>query len=530
MIISTIFSKIETHSMVLIMKIAPLFLYLLLPITFAAQPTIEWQKSYGGSQDDNSSRIKQTSDKGYVAFGVTRSDNGDITNNYGANDTWLIKIDSMGSLQWQKSYGGSSFDESASVQQTTDGGYVLAGSTRSNNIDVSGYHGDWDCWVVKLDSVGAIEWQRALGGSLEDRAYDIEQTTDGGFIMAGYSSSSDDDLTNNYGFSDYWVVKLSAVGDIEWQKIYGGTGDDEAYDIQLTSDGGYVLMGATFSFDGDVTENHGTIDYWVVKLSSAGDIEWQRALGGGGADDGRLVIQTSDGGYLVGGTEGSSGGQVIGGYLYNDYWIVKLDANGVFQWQKSMGGNDVDILSSILETAAGKYLLCGLSYSRDGDVVDNDNYPSIWLVEINELGGIQWQKNLGGTGFEYPSNIEPTEDGGFILLATTDSNDGDVSGNHGKYDLWVVKLSPESSPTEEPRAGKLEIYPNPATRSVTVEIPDDGAEMSIELSDIIGRTLLRKEHVPKGESIELAHLPAGVYFMKAMTASGKVYQGEVCKE
>ncbi|MBC7778410.1 MAG: T9SS type A sorting domain-containing protein [Phycisphaerae bacterium] len=513
------------------MKKTLFFFLLLFPVIFVfGQPTLEWQKSFGGSKDDGGSFINQTSDGGYIMTGNTLSNDGDVSGSHGLSDGWVIKTDSNGQVQWKKVLGGSSYEAGYCIQQTTDGGYILVGSTLSNNGDVSGNHGGWDCWVVKLNNFGDIQWQRVLGGSLEDRASSIRQTIDGGYIMAGYTASIDGDVTYNHGNMDYWVVKLNNGGDIEWQKTYGGTGEDEGYAIQLTSEGGYVVMGSADSKDGDVPENHGNNDYWVVKLNNLGEMEWQKALGGSGTDDGRLVIQTSDGGYLVGGTDGSSDGQVVGGYLYTDFWIVKLDANGAFQWQKSMGGNDDDILTSILETAQGKYLLCGLSYSRDGDVVDNDNYPSIWLVEINELGEIQWQKTLGGTGIEYPGNIEPTNNGGYILIATTDSNDGDVSGNHGKYDLWVVKLSPESSPTKEPLAGELEIYPNPSTRSVTVEIPGDASEMSIELSDMTGRTLLRKEDVPKGGSIELAYLPAGVYFVKAITPSGKVYQGKVRKE
>lgn len=512
------------------MKNIPFSLLLFSTIPITAQPTIEWQRSYGGSKDEGAGFIHQTIDGGYIAIGSAKSSDGDILEVPGLTDFWVIKSDSNGNIQWQKLLGGNSYDHGQYIQQTTDGGYILAGSTRSNDGDVTGNHGDWDCWVLKLNNAGAIEWQRTLGGSQEDKTYSIKQTTDGGYIMAGYSASTDGDVTNNHGNFDYWLVKLNYEGGIEWKKTYGGTADDVAYSIQLTSEGGFIVMGSTYSQDGDVTENHGDNDYWVVKINNTGEIEWQKTLGGSGADDGGLVIQTSDGGYLVGGTEGSSDGQVVGDYLYTDFWIVKLDVNGEFQWQKPMGGNEIDLLASILETAPGKYLMCGVTYSMDGDVVANDNYPSIWLVEINESGEIQWQKTIGGTGFEYPSNVELADDGGYVLLATTDSNDGDVSGNHGKYDMWVVKLSPKSSPTAEPLAGELEIYPNPAARSITVEIPDDASEMSIELSDMNGRALLRKEHVPNGGCIQLAQLTAGAYLIKAISPTGKVYTGKVRKE
>ena len=183
-------------------------------------------------------------------------------------------------IQWAKCYGGSEYDAALSIQQTTDGGYIVAGLSLSNDNDVSGNHGGEDYWIVKLTSTGSIEWQKSLGGSGEDRASSVIQTTDGGYIIAGTSNSNDGDVSGNHGRDDYWIVKLSSTGILEWQKSLGGSGDDDANSIQQTTDGGYIIAGGSNSNDGDVSGNHGSDDYWIVKLAPSGSIEWQKSLGG----------------------------------------------------------------------------------------------------------------------------------------------------------------------------------------------------------------------------------------------------------
>ena len=176
---------------------------------------------------------------------------------------------SQPNIQWQKSFGGSMLETAACIQQTTDGGFILAGNSNSNDGDVSGNHGTYDYWVVKLSTVGAIEWQKSLGGSSGEMAFSIQQANDGGYIVAGYSISNDGDVSNAVGFVDSWVVKLTSIGAIEWQKSLGGSAVETANSIQQTNDGGYIVGGTSSSNDGDVSGNHGgNGDYWVVKLNT----------------------------------------------------------------------------------------------------------------------------------------------------------------------------------------------------------------------------------------------------------------------
>ena len=254
------------------------------------------------------------------------------------------------SILWQKCLGGSEYDVAKSIQQTTDGGYIVAGYSSSNNGDVSGNHGNHDYWIVKLDSSANIQWQKSLGGTADDDAQSIQQTIDGGYIVAGSSKSNDGDVSGNHGYGDYWIVKLDFSGNIEWQKSLGGSGGDYAYSVQQTSDRGYIVAGTSSSNDGDVSGNHGSWDYWIVKLDSTASIQWQKSLGGTDDEYGYSIHQTSDDGFIVAGSSESNDGDVSGNHAYSDYWIVKLDFSGSFEWQKSLGGSSSDVATSIQQS------------------------------------------------------------------------------------------------------------------------------------------------------------------------------------
>lgn len=204
--------------------------------------------------------VRQTADGGYVAAGFA---NGPI----GGSDYHIVKLNSAGTTQWQKYYGGTSVDVAASIEQTTDGGYVVGGTTNSSNTDVTQNNGTDDYWVLKLNSLGNLEWQKALGGSTFDEGKSVQQTADGGFVICGKANSNNGLVTGNHGAADFWVVKLDSAGSLTWQKSLGGSGTDWGQSIRQTIDGGYIVAGSTGSFyNGDVTINYGDRDFWVVKL------------------------------------------------------------------------------------------------------------------------------------------------------------------------------------------------------------------------------------------------------------------------
>ncbi|MDR2351801.1 MAG: T9SS C-terminal target domain-containing protein [Deltaproteobacteria bacterium] len=404
-------------------------------------PRIEWQKLFGGSESDSALSIQQTSDGGYIIAGYSDSNDGDVTGNHGKDDYWIVKLDSMGTLKCQKSFGGSEIDQAYSIHQTSDGGYIIAGYSSSYDGDVTGNHAYEDYWIVKLNSLGTLQWQKSLGGNGTDRAYSIQQTSDGGYIIAGISNSNNGDVTGDHMKGDYWIVKLDSLGTLQWQKSFGGSRRDFAYCIQQTSDGGYIIAGESWSNDGDVTGNHGKGDYWIVKLDSLGILQWQKSFGGSNQDFPYSIQQTSDGGYIVAGESWSNDGDVTGNHRQQNYWIVKLDSLGILQWQKSLGGSDSEQANSIQQTSDGGYIIAGHSESNDGDVTGNHGKNDYWIVKLNSQGTLQWQKSFGGSGSDSATSIQQTSDGGYIIAGSSYSNDGDVKGNPGKYnDYWIVKL------------------------------------------------------------------------------------------
>ena len=492
-------------------KINLILALFLASLYITAQPTIEWQKSLGGTNVEEASSIQQTTDGGYIVAGYANSNDGDVTGNHGSSDYWVVKISNIGAITWQKSLGGSLTDKATSILQTTDGGYVVAGVTYSTDGDVTGNHGFTDYWMVKLTNTGVIDWQKSLGGTSGDVATSIQQTTDGGYIVAGSSSSTDGDVTGNHGLSDYWVVKLTSNGTIDWQKSLGGTNWDNPISIQQTTDGGYIVVGYSQSTDGDVTGNHGSLDYWVVKITSTGTIVWQKSFGGTDVDAATSVQQTTDEGYIIAGYSMSNDGDIIGNHGNQDYWVVKLDSIGGVDWKKSLGGTSGDAATSIQQTTDGAYIIAGYSGSTDGDVTGNHGYNDYWIVKLSPLGAITWQKSFGGTDDDFAHSIQQTSDGGCVIAGYSGSTDGDVTGNNGGYNYWVVKLSPVVEVAEITELSEFSVYPNPVTNQITIKTTAKLVGAAYTIYDNMGKMVLSGQLNAENTIIELGNLSGGIY-------------------
>jgi len=482
-------------------------------------PSIAWQNALGGSANESGYDIQQTADGGYIMVGQTFSNDGDVSGNHGSYDVWAVKLDDMGNLTWQKALGGANIDVANAVQQTSDGGYIMVGLTFSNDGDVSGNHGQSDVWVVKLDDLGNLSWQKTLGGSGDDHGWDIQQTSDGGYIAVGTTMSNNGDVSGNHGGFDVWVVKLDMMGNFAWQKAFGGISTEFGQAIGQSIDGGYILVGLTYSNDGDVSGNHGSSDVWIIKLDETGNLIWQKTLGGSGEDSGNAILQTSDGGYTVTGYTESNDGDVSGNHGGFDAWVVKLDIMGNFAWQKAFGGSGMDKAVDIEQTSDGGYIMTGFTESNDGDISGNYGSADMWVLKVDVIGNLLWQKTLGGANIDIAYAVQQTSDEGFILAGSSDSNNGHVFGNHGLQDTWVVKLGLGTVGLDDGFANSFTIAPNPTHGSIRVTSASP-MRTAITLNDALGREVLRETMVGKTATLDLSGYPRGLYLLTLLSAEG----------
>jgi hypothetical protein len=441
--------------------------------TWAQAPAKLWDKRYGGDDWDVLNSMIRTSDSGYLLGGRTYSGRGgDISEERkGPADYWIVKIDSNGTKQWDKRYGGPGGGELYQMAQTPDGGYLLFGDSsspvggdksqpRRDSLDYGS-----DFWVVKISSDGTKQWDRTYGGNAEDYFVSMSPTADGGYLLAGSSGSGigAEKSEASRGGLDYWVVKISSDGTKQWDKTIGGNRIEFVRSILSTSDGGYIITGDSSSgIGGDKSEaKRGSYDVWIVKIDSNGTKQWDKRYGGTGWEVSGEIIPALDGGYLIGGFTGSDkNGDVSeeskGGE--SDAWLIKIANDGTKQWDKRYGGNDSEGLGSIIPTLDGGYLLGGGSSSnKSGDKSENSRGVSsiglgsdFWIVKIDLQGNKQWDKTFGGNEGDSFSSVIQEPGGSYVLAGYTESDiSWEVSeeSRGGSGDYWVLKTTPEPIPS-----------------------------------------------------------------------------------
>jgi hypothetical protein len=368
-----------------------------------------WTKTFGGSALDQGWSLQQTSDGGSIITGVTES--------YGAGleDILLIKTNAEGDAQWIKTFGGEQDDGGCSVQQTTDDGYIVAGYTSSSGA------GSVDALLVKVDSLGNQVWQETFGSWGSDGARSVQQTFDEGFIITGWTWS--------YGtvMGDLWLVKIDSQGNEEWNTSFGGNGYDRGFSVQQTTDGGYVATGWTDSYGA------GNDDVWLVKADSQGNEEWNKTFGGSGRDQGQSVQQTTAGGYIITGYTRSYGAGD------DDVWLIKTDSLGIEDWKMTYGGVYSDVGYSVQQTTDGGFIITGHTLSYGAGVHD------FFLIKADALGDTLWTRAFGGSNIDIGNSVQQTADGGYILVGYTRSYGA------GNYDVWLLKIEGEGVQLNPPR-------------------------------------------------------------------------------
>jgi hypothetical protein len=397
-------------------------------------PSIAWSRALGGTLDDMVLTFQATPDNGAVMGGVIASKDGDVSGGKGKGDIWVVKLDVNGNKQWQKVLGGTSEDQGAMVYPTTDGGYIVGGNTYSAAGDVKGAHGGLDMWVVKLNSAGAIQWQKPLGGSNDDEIILVQQMGDGGYLVGGRTLSTNGDISGHHGDYDIFFAKLSSAGAVLWKKTLGSIGSEKLYSVQLMPDGGFVFVGYVFGGmvgnNGDVTGFKGNQDLWVGRVSASGDLIWNRALGGSGSDGGSLlpVRRLANGNLVISTYHGSSDGDLSGIGIEHGGWLLCLDPAGNIIWQK------------VYE----KQTIHGMNTCADGGVITAKgtvapNLPGIELKKFFPSGEEEWTKVHSATGTWYFNILHETSGGGFIGYGTV-NNTNDIPMYHAAYDSWLIRF------------------------------------------------------------------------------------------
>lgn len=410
-----------------------------------AIPVEEWNKTFRGTGSDGANSVQQTSDGGYVVAGYTSS--------YGAgeDDAWLIKTDGNGNEEWNKTFGGSSWDRAYSVQQTSDGGYILAGSTSSYGAGLR------DAWLIKTDAKGNEEWNETFGGANDDFANSVWQASDGGYIIVGGAPKVPDipspEQAYTYPCCATWIVKTDVKGNEQWNKTFRGGKLDYAYSVQQTSEGGYIFAGSIYGVVGPVAR--------LIKTDANGNQQWsqeflrksERSAFPYESGEAHSVQQTSDGGYIIAGYTKlhRDNGDV---YLSDvDILLIKTDENGNEQWNKTFGGEYEDEAFTVLQIARGGYVISGSKCSINAERCDEwfgskctrgAVQCDAWLIRTDVNGNELWNRTFGGTEDEIAYQVQLTRDGGYILA-------GYKSYGAASSDAWLIKVSgePTASPTEK---------------------------------------------------------------------------------
>lgn len=491
---------------------------------------IIWQNTIGGNTYDDADDVINTSDGGFLIVGTSESGiSGDKTEaNKGNSDYWIVKTNSTGVVQWDKTYGGSGNDFAVSAIETSDGGFVIVGDSNSNisGDKTENSKGGYDFWIVKINSSGTIIWDKTIGGSDDEFAVSIKETATNDLVIAGDSASniSGDKTENSRGFTDAWVVKINSMGTFIWDKTLGGDADEEVIGIELTSDGGYVLgVIAESGISGDKTVNtSNNEDYWVVKVSSTNTIDWQNTYGGTSNSVNLLssIIPTSDGGYLLAGdsdsdiggekTENTNGG--------SDLWFIKINSTGTIQWQNTVGGSDDEYTPYGFEKTTGGFVIAAESLSNiSGDKTEDSASNDIWLIELDASGTVIADKTYGTNSTENPEQIIQTSDGNFVVISSVDDLSGDnTEASNGDTDYWLFKVDKSTLSTSDiDKSLTFDVSPVPAKRYL--HLSSRTAIDALEIHDISGKSVLKLQS--PSTSIDISNLSNGLYILRAFAGN-----------
>lgn len=419
-------------------------LFFFLQLSLMGQVVTEWEKTMGGSDEDKARSIVQTMDGGYIVAGYSKSTSGDITGNQGGVDFWISKMAMNGQMDWQENFGGSGKDQATQIKECSDGSFIVVGTSYSKDLVTINSEKNKsamaDFLIVKIDVFGHLKWAAKYGGSQNEFAHGVDIAEDGSIYVVGSALSGDGYLNKNHGEEDAWVIKLNTEGELLWQKAIGGKLTDEARAVVATKDGGCVVVGSGQSKDGDLHDNYGENDFMVLKFNSRGSVEWSKNFGGPANEVAESVQICPDGNFVVAGYSNSKSGDVSQSKGEDDVWIIKVSRKGELIWENSFGGSRTDKAHAIDIVPSVGFIVAGSSNSKDGIADNNKGGTDVWVLKLDTKGKLIWEKKLGGSSTEAAFSISQSFDAGYILTGFTNSSDGDIKDTKGFWDYWIVKL------------------------------------------------------------------------------------------
>lgn len=411
---------------------------------------LKWVKTFGGSEEDIAHDVISTRDGGFAILGNTQSVDGDVSDkSRSGSDLLLIKFTAQGDLAWYKTYGGTEDDRGHSLYELPEGGYMLLGYAKSADGDLTQNEGYHDNWVLKVDAQGELLWQNSYGFSGHDHAYHILPTLDGGFLFNGFldvtasqgqgATSRGTSRAARHGVGEFWCHKIDAQGQLQWRKYFGGTSNDRSYAAAALPDGSFILAGTSESQDVDIQSPKGGYDIWVVKIDSLGSLLWENSYGGAQTDGANAVIYAEDKLYVLGDTR--SGDQDVSSLLGNaDFWLLTLDLEGRLLQEKTFGGSDFDLGRDLIFDSQRRYWLTGYSRSQDIDFSVNQGDNDVVLLQLDAQQQPQQHFSLGGSGQDLGHALVQHPSGGILVVGSTESRDGDFVNPRGGKDIFIAFL------------------------------------------------------------------------------------------
>jgi hypothetical protein len=506
------------------------FPILVVPCSLNAQnPTLVWAKTYGGSKQDYANSIVVTKDNKYLVAGNTWSFDGDVdtTHRRLLSDVWLLKLDENGNIIWKKNYGGSGGEGISAIMQTLDDGFIMVGSTTSSDGDVTENKGKADCWIIKIDSIGRIQWQKTIGGSNDESLWSVFQTQNGDYIMGGYSNSNNKDFPENSGLWDMWVLKLNSQGNLIWKKRLGGSQDDLLSQITNIDDKTFAIAGRTYSIDGDMV---GALGDYSVKMDSSGKVIWKKSFGyyneGAGLKEFYGISMSKKNMVSVGMKIVSRPTSIIG-YAW-DFLVTKSDTSGNRIWSKIFGGSETECAKSVQALPNGDLLIIGFTQSNDLGITDNHGDLDFWVVQTDSAGNFKNASCYGGSLEDQSFASAIDRQGNLIIVGVSYSQNGTFTQNKGTADFAVVKLKYNLTSTKESDIEEdILVYPNPVDDELILKVPPN-VNPIFRLYDVAGKLMYQSKTGEIVTTIDMHNLLKGFY-MLTYSLNGTHHTKKICK-